>query len=432
MGSHAKLAPSSAKRWMTCPASVAREANYPDKGGQAADWGTAAHAILEQALLTQVHPLDVNIDDLSVESEMDDWAPAYRLIDRWDTPDLLEMRTTAQVAYEYVLFQGDLLAESTVNPGGLIGRDDCYGTADIQVHNPNLLEVVDLKGGKGVIVEPTDPQLKLYGVGALYQNPVKFRPESTTVKLTIVQPRAPHPDGPIRSIEMPAQELLDWMETEVRQAAAATDDPNAPAVPSQDACRFCKAKEEAGCREHTEYCMGAATAVFKPVAVGGDRAELAKSLTRNPEQLSAEEIRFILDNEKLISGWLGAVRNYASSTLLRGGKIPGYKMVAGRSQRKWNADQEDLFKRFKNLTRQDGKKLTKTELYESKFISPAQAEKQLKPLLKPSAWEIMQECVTKAPGAPTLAPESDSRPSVRKSAEEVFTPVAEDLPDFLK
>ena len=345
------------------------------------------------------------------------------------------MRETARVAYEYTLFAGDVKAESKSNPGMLIGRDDLHGTADITILNPGLIEIADLKTGKGVIVEPDDPQLKLYAAGALASIPAEHSLEGMTARMTIIQPRGFHPQGPIRSLDTSASDLLAWLETEVYPAAIATDSPTAPAIPSEDACRFCKAKGT--CRELAEKGMAAAQAVFAPIAdagVGGDRATIADALTRNPDQLTPEQVRYVLDHESLITGWLSAVRGYASEELHSGRKIPGYKLVAGRSSRKWSVEGDELYLKLKNFSKQDGSKLGKADVYVQTPISPAQAEKQIKPVVAASTWKRIQELVIKSAGAPSLAPETDSRPALLVSASDVFQPIeqAEALPDFLQ
>lgn len=424
--SHARLAPSAAKRWMQCPASIAREEGLPDSSSPYARWGTAAHAILERSILNGVHPLDVNIDDIMVEDET---GQESLLIHQYGEADIKEMRETAAVAYEHTLMRGDVLAECQVNPGGLVGRDDCWGTADIQILEPDMLEVVDLKAGKGVLVEPDDPQLLLYAVGALRQHFMRYPQDSYAslkVRCTVVQPRAPHSDGPIRSITWMADRLMLWFEDNAVPAMYATDSPVAPANPSESACKWCKARPT--CREAAEVSLNAVQAAFQPVANQANSG-LADKLTRDPATLGPDELRFILDHEKLITGWLDAVRKHAKTTLERGGTIPGYKLVPGRASRAWDLkDAEALFGELKKLSLQNRKKISRKDFFNEVALSPAQAEKQLKPLVNGATWEKIEAHIVKTSGAPTLAPETDHRPALNASA--VFTPV-ESMPDYM-
>lgn len=428
MGAHARLSPSSSKRWITCPASVAREEGKPDTSGEAAIWGTAAHAILEQSLLQAVDPLDAQITGLTAAGENEE---LFIIEERYGLHDVQEMREVAKVAYDYAQLKGTIYAEAQVNPGAILGRDDMYGTSDITLVTPRTLEIVDLKSGFRV-VEPDDSQLWIYGGGALEKHRRELEDfDNTQVTMTIVQPRAPHAQGPIRSITVPASHVMQWITGPLYRAALETDNPDARAVPSEEGCRYCKVK--ATCPELAEQGMAAAQAVFQPVEVGGDRHQLADALTRNPDQLGPEEIRFILDNEGLISGWLAAVREFATKTLNDGGIIPGYKMVVGRGSRSWSLDEKDLYAKVKNLTLQNGKKVTRKMLYTEKFLTPAAAEKSIKGLMSAATWKRVQEFVVKSAGKPTLAPETDSRPSV-VTAEDVFekVPAAEIVPDFLQ
>ncbi len=442
MGQHARLSPSSAKRWMICAAAPDREAMLPDSSGPAAAWGNAAHAILESSILKNTNPMDLGITGLTAEDE--EGNPCI-IEERYGLHDLIEQRECARIAYEYTLFKGKALAESKVNPGELMGRNDCSGTADIQIISPGNLEVIDLKSGF-IQIEPSDPQLWLYGAGGYAKCEELSSPETDTITLTIVQPRSktPHPQGVIRSITLPVSHVLNWCQTEAKTAAERTDDPNAPVTPDKEACRFCRAKDGGRhvatgelilpCKELAEQGLSAAQAVFKPVAVGGDRQQLAQALTRNPDQLTMEDIRFILDNESLISGWLSSVRKFASETIKGGGVVPGRKMVRGNRSRSWDQEEKNLVKTFRALDRQDKNKIALNQLYNKTLLTPAGAEKNLKPLVSKDVWETITGHIITSPGKPTLAPETDSREAVKTNVNDIFQPVPtpEEIPDFLR
>lgn len=444
--SHARLAPSKAKVWIPCPASVRRQEGLPDEPSDAAIWGTVCHAVLERALLNQVHPLDVPVQGI----------PDIGLFGIYDVQ---EMRDTAAVAYEYVLFQGTILAESKSYPGQLIGRDDCWGTADITVLNPGRIEIADLKTGKGVICEPDDPQLKLYGVGKLMEHYPDIldidlsedlspgRVPDVEVVLTIIQPRANHQQGPIRSLVYSGIDLIRWGRTEFYAAAIASDRDDSVGVPGPHCKKgFCKA--QGTCPELAAAGMAAAQAVFMPLvqkpmvgitqfetpaAPDVGRQGLADALVREPDQLTLEQVRYILDHESLITGWLNAVRTYAREQAGKGVRVPGYKLVQGRSNRSWSLKDEALFSALQQFTKQDGAALAKADLVTESPISPAQAEKQVKPLVAPATWAQIQGFIIKGPGAPSLVPETDSRPALLINASDVFTPIEQDdLPDYLK
>lgn len=422
--SHARLAPSSAKLWSVCPASVRRQEGLPDECSEPATWGTVAHAILERALLSEVHPADAHVDDIQVDARDDYQGVGFTVGERYGVWDLEEMRKTAAVAYEHVQFQGKVYAESKTDIGAAAGRDDCWGTADITVVFDRGLEVVDLKGGKGVIVEPDDPQLWLYAVGQLHAHFGPLVPLDLTVTGTIVQPRASHPDGPIRSLTRTSEEVLDWFHNTMKPAMAATDAEDAPAVPG-DHCQkgFCKAR--GSCPERTQGVLNA----FKPLGAG----PLADVLTRPADQLTPDQVRYVLDNASLIKGWLSSVEAHAANLAKSGAGVPGYKLVAGKSNRRWAIEGADLLKALSNLSRQDGQPLSPDEYLDSSPVSPAQAEKRIKPVVTEETWGAVQKLIVKPEGAPTLVPETDRRAPIRRPAAEVFKPVsgAETL-DFLQ
>jgi len=389
---------------MNCAASISRAEALPDEPQSGvAWWGTVCHAILERALLRQIHPMDVDVT--GIEGILD-----------FDLEEQDEMRRTAAVAYDYAILEGSVVAESPSNPGVLIVRDDCWGTVDITILSHGRLEIVDLKSGKGVLCHPDDPQLKLYALGKLGEHypGVPENVPDIDVVLTIVQPRYPGED-PIRSTTISAEQLITWGLQEVRAAAARTDAPDAPAHPG-DHCRegFCRARYT--CPELASAAMSAAQGVFTPVPVPEKDDTLAQRLTMDPATLSEDQIRFILRHMDLIEGWLTSVRRYALSHPTK-----GYKVVAGRSMRKWKVSDSDIVRYLTELSTKDGEKVSEDMITVKKLLSPAQAEKRLRPNMDVNTWGKVHALITKPPGAPTLAPETDPRPALGNAAE-VFSP----------
>lgn len=100
-----------------------------------------------------------------------------------------------------------------------------YGTADAVVWQPEkkALHVVDLKYGAGVPVEVNNNlQLMIYALAAL----LTMNYNAETVTITIVQPRCPHPQGPIRSVTYSTVDLIDLyadIEEAIKRVEEATD-----------------------------------------------------------------------------------------------------------------------------------------------------------------------------------------------------------------
>ncbi len=352
---HAKLSASGAHRWMNCPGSVAAEDGIPDRTSSFAAEGTLAHDIVERALR-----LGVNCDTIC------------------DRPDMAE---PAQVYVDYVraLPGQHRFIETRVSfeewvPGG-------FGTADIIVidESTGTLHISDLKFGKGVRVDAEhNPQALLYALGAC--NAFGFVHEIERVKIAIIQPRIDH----ISEWEITITDLLKWGEI-ARTAAEETTKVNAPRVPGDKQCRFCKAKGD---------CPALYNMTQK--AILSEFEDLAPSPIN---KLSDEQLRAALEAKPLIEAWLSAVEQLVTQRIADGGEFAGFKIVEGRSLRQWN-DDESLPVTLERILGE--------RAYTKKMISPAQAEK----LLGRANKAAVEKFIVKPRGKPALAKENDPRPSI--------------------
>lgn len=306
--------------------------------------------------------------------------------------DMFEDREMADYVRVYVDYVNSLIVDSDdfaieqrVDysdwvPGG-------FGTADAVVLRGQTLHVIDLKYGMGVRVDAEEnPQGMLYALGAY--SCYSMITDIEDVVISIVQPRLDH----ISEWKINTRDLLKWAEL-AKQRAEATQEPDAPRQPGEKQCRFCKAK--ASCQALYDYTAKVLGSEFDDL----DNMPKANTLTD-------EEMRAALDAKPLIEGWLGAIEKLAKQRLEDGDSFPGYKLVEGRSNRKWADEREAEVKLIALL---NDKAFSKP-----KIISPAQAEKALG---KSRAAEI-SSLIVKPQGAPTLAPESDKRPAVGVSEED--------------
>lgn len=199
--SHAQWSASAAHRNMPCPGNLALATGVtPAPESWYAAYGTACHTLVEICLTDEVEPLSM-IDTL-IETES------------FTIPVDDEMVACADVYVGYIrsqLFDGAQLIGNEINLAldGLDLAMPAGGTADTVLYfsDTKLLEVVDLKTGRGILIEASTPQTRVYGIGALFECaglPVE------QVRSTIIQPRAPHRDGRIRSETLPVMELIDW------------------------------------------------------------------------------------------------------------------------------------------------------------------------------------------------------------------------------
>lgn len=369
MAAHAKLSPSGSSRWMACAGSIRLSAEVPEPPSSPfAAEGTAAHALAERCLREErvaAEFVGTTIEGFTVDDEMVAGVQAY-------------------VDYVQAL-PGKLFVETRVSmEEHVVGM---FGTVDAVTTNGSDLYITDLKYGRGVRVEAEqNSQLLCYALGALAE--FGWLGEIEMVHIAIVQPRLDH----VSEHSIAADGVRFWAKHFLAPAAEEALKEDAGFVPGETQCRFCPAKGV--CRALADHVKAIAVANFA-----------------SPETLSPKEIGERMADLALIESWARAVRDTATDLLNRGTLVPGWKLVAGRSQRRW--DDEDVVE--KALARA---KLKADQRFVKKLISPAQAEKLLgkdHPVLKH---------VSRADGAPTIAPETDKRPAIEINPTDGFTEIA--------
>lgn len=380
MNTHAKLSASGAHRWLACPASIKAEEPYPDQTSVYAAEGTAAHDLAEQCLNGGVNAdeyLNGTIGDFTVDHEMVD---------------------AVQMYLDYVRsIPGQLLIEKRVEFSRWI--PDGFGTADAIVINGSTVHVIDLKYGKGVkVYAEENPQAILYALGTLQS--YGFLGLFKDFIVTIVQPRLDH----ISEWSVDHKQLTAYGSSFKAKANLTLSD-DAPFNPGEKQCRFCKAK--ADCKPLAEFTLNIIADEFDGI---GDELN-----PRDPDKLTPADIgQHILPHLKLIMDWMNAVEARAYSYLEHGKTVPGYKLVDGRSCRKWG-NQIDAEKALRKIS-----KLKVADIFTRKLISPTQAEK----LLGKNHAVLENHCI-KPKGKPALAPESDKRPAIVINMTDEFASVAD-------
>lgn len=377
MPAHAKLSASGAHRWMACPASVMMEADQPDTPSSFAAEGTAAHDLAEQCLRGGVNA------DAYLNETIGEFIAGQEMVD------------AVQIYLDYVRsLPGELFIEERVDfspwvPGG-------FGTADAIVMNDGRVTVIDLKYGKGLRIDAeNNPQGMLYAAGVYNEFSGLYTCDQ--FRIVIVQPRLDH----ISEWDVATDELIHWAATDVMDAAEDALSLNPAFRPSEKACQFCKAK--AICKPLADHVFGIVSDGFEGIG---------SSLTlKQKSTLSNADIGQILPQLSVVSGWVSAIEAHAFAELNSGREIPGYKLVHGRSLRKWRDENaaEILL----------AAKLDPEDLFSRKLISPAQAEK----LLGKDHEILAQHCV-KPNGKPTLAPASDKRPAIEVDLTDGFSSTA--------
>jgi hypothetical protein len=359
MSAHSKIGASSMSRWSKCPASVRLSENMPNTSSVYALEGTKAHELAEKILRGEKVDLS-QYDEETVEAVMV-YVDAFK-------------KAAIDCTFYKVEQRFDL---SAIYPG-------LYGTGDGLIYHEKtkVLQIWDYKHGQGIAVEVVNnQQLQYYALGALLASKVPC----SEVKMVIAQPRAYHPDGPIRSWTIPVTDLLDFS-ADLIEAAQRTEDPNAPIV-SGDHCRFCPAAPV--CPELNEKAIETAKNEFSPTYY--DPIKLADTLDKLPA----------------IEAWIKAVREFAFREAETGKEIPNYKLVPKRATRKWKGSEEEI---EKVLLMEFGLHYMEVK-HEPELKSPAQIEKLIPKEMKAR----LEEIVSKESSGSTLVPSSDKRQSVKPS-----------------
>lgn len=435
MSDHAKLSPSSRHRWMRCPGSVREEAKYPDNSGPAAIDGTHSHTLLEHCIKDNLGDptamVGVRLKDHEGEFVIDA-ARAQRVKVAIDY-------IKAQLNAVLFIRQERIKAECRVEPSYLIGRNDMGGTVDVQILDIDTLEVIDYKDGMGEVAAEGNPQLEQYALGVLagYKLPINAVYPFKWVKMTIIQPKLALKGLPaISSHTLSVADILGMIPRFVSEAAA-TDAPDAPLRPGDIQCKFCKAK--GGCSALASNVMKEVGMLFQPVGTprevpASDGAvasfdiqfEIAQqSANKDPNTMSDDQIREIMEAAPLMRQLLDAVDEEALRRLKAGKTIPGLKVVHGRGSKAWALPEDEMADKLRKMG------IPKEAVYVTKLVSPAQAVKltwtkrdgTMKQLSERQIKTMDTEYITKLAGKLTVVPESDSRPAVTLDASPLFEAV---------
>lgn len=371
MNEHALLSASGAYRWMACTPSARLELEFDDQAGTAAEEGTAAHALAEHKLrkalkLRSRKPVSVYDSD-----EMDACTDDYAAF-------ALEQIAQAKVncSDPIVLIEQKLDFSKYVRDG--------FGTGDFVLIADKMLHIVDFKYGQGVLVAAEDnPQMKLYALGALELYDGIY--DIDTVSMTIFQPRREN----VSTYTVFKESLYQWAEEVLKPAAALAYEGKGEYCPGEH-CQFCRAAVK--CRARAESKMKLAAFEFAL-----------------PPLLSDEDIEHILAKVDELVMWASDIKEYALQQAIGGKKWLGWKLVSGRSNRKYT--NETI---VADVVASAG-----YEPYERKVLGITAMQK----LLGATKFEeLLDKLVEKPPGKPTLVPSTDKRPELQmNTAQEDFS-----------
>ena len=375
---HALLSASCAGRWLNCTPSAKLEEQFGEKtfSPYAAE-GTLAHELAELYIRKDIF------------NELSDQAFEQRLEEIMSN-DLFneEMLEVLPTYTEYCEDQFNEAKE--FNPAAIIEIEqkldltgyvpESFGTADCIIINDDLMEVIDLKYGKGVpVYAEWNKQLMLYGLGALRKYDVMY--DITEICLTIVQPRIDN----ISSWQISVEELQKWAEEELKPKAKMAFKGEGE-LQAGEWCRFCAVKNR--CRKLYEQ-----------------QIEIAKNEFADPELLTDDEIADIVKRMPKLIEWANSIAEYALNQAVNNNKDwPGLKIVEGRSLRKWTSEDQVVSALFERCP-----ELSEDEIYNMKLKSITDIEKLVG---KKRFSELFSDVVVKPQGKPVLVPMEDKRPAM--------------------
>jgi hypothetical protein len=364
---HAILSASGAYRWMNCTPSARLELEFDDNAGEAALEGTAAHALSEHKLRKALGEKTKRPTSAYDSAEMENYTDDY-------VEFILEAIEEAKKSCSDPL----ILIEQKLDFSKYVPEG--FGTGDIVIIADKTLHIIDFKYGQGVLVSAEDnPQMKLYALGALGLFDGIY--DISTVLMTIYQPRREN----VSTWELEKEELYKWAEVILKPKAklAFAGDGN---YCSGEWCQFCRAAVK--CRARAEAKMKLAAFEFAL-----------------PPLLTDEEIAEILSSIGDLTSWANEIMAYATDAAVNHGKEwPGFKVVEGRSNRKYK-DEEKVA--------EVAKKAGYKDIYRQSLITLTQMEKLMG---KAKFNEVLGELIIKPPGKPTLVPVTDKHTEINVSS----------------
>ena len=374
MPKHAYLSASASHRWLACPPSAKLCANILDQASEYAQQGTDCHELcaylVEKALGKDV--IDPTENLTYYNTEMQNCAEEYR---------------------NYVLEQIEAAKKFCKDPQVMIEQrldfsrwvENGFGTGDCVIVADEVLQIIDYKHGLGILVSAGDDehggnsQMMCYALGALEVFGDIY--DINQIKMTIFQPRRDN----ISTYTINKEDLLKWAD-EVLTPTAQLAYVGKGEFNAGDHCTFCKVK--ATCRKRAEYNL-----------------ELAKYDFEMPATLDDTEIAAILEKVDKMISWGNDIKDYALQQAQSGVHFEGWKIVEGRSNRKYT-DENAVADTVKDAG---------FDPYEKKLLGITAMSTLLG---KKKFEELLGGLIYKPPGKPTLVPESDKRPAMNTAKDD--------------
>lgn len=369
MAKHAFLSASSAHRWLNCPPSALECAGAADAPSTFAQEGTDAHELCEYKVNIALgraspDPRD-HLEYLCPEMECHS--------DEYASFVMEQLEEAKKLCSDPVIMLEQRLDFSKWVPDGF-GTGDCIIVAD------DILQIIDFKYGLGVMVDAyKNPQMMLYALGALEVFDGIY--DINQVYMTIFQPRRDN----VNTYICTKEELYKWAD-EVLAPTAKLAMEGSGEYKAGDHCQFCKIK--ATCRKRAEHNL-----------------EMAKYDFQTPNTMDASDIADILPRIDELVSWANDVKEYALQQALSGTKYDGFKLVEGKSNRKFTDEAA-----VADVVTKAG-----YDPYEKKLLGITAMTSLLG---KKKFEELLGGLVFKPPGRPTLVTDADKRPEMNTATDD--------------
>lgn len=369
MGQHAFLSASSSHRWLECPPSAKLCSEQEDRASPYAQQGTDCHELCAYLV------------EKSLGRDAEDPTENLTYYDQ-------EMQDCAEGYCSYVNEQVEEAKKHCPDPQVLIEQrldfsrwvENGFGTGDCVIVADEVLQVIDYKHGLGVLVSAEkNPQMMCYALGALELFDGLY--DIREIRMTIFQPRREN----VSTYSMTKEELIAWAE-EVLKPTAELAYEGKGEFKAGEHCQFCKVK--ATCRKRAEYNL-----------------ELARYDFEMPATLEDTEIAAILPRIDSLTAWAADLKEYALQQALSGKHYDGFKVVEGRSVRKYS-DEAAVAEAAKGA----GYDPFEKKLLGITAMTALMGKKKFE--------EVLGSFITKPQGKPVLVPESDKRPAINTAYED--------------
>ena len=417
---HALLSPSSAKKWLNCPAALACEFGIPNESGQAAVNGTVMHLVAETVLNRVIKGDDIRADTYKGVYALNEGKGPIKALTKPEkgavliTDDFVSQVNTYVDYCRPIIDAAELVeVESRVNltrvlhPGVTIKQMvyppnaepyesesplQTFGTADLVAIMPDgMLIVGDLKTGRHKVLAKENKQMMLYALGLLRK--LKRLCDITAIRLVIFQPYAGGADEWDTTPE--ALELFGKFAQKAALKAIDAFERGKKGLkpadfrPGNDACQWCR---------FSEKC----TAKRKVASV-----EAESDLSDDSTEMTLDQLKAEWDKLPLMRQHIADIEKAMYAALMRGEQVEGLKLVEGRpGNRSWSdTDKIEAFAKEHAI---------EDLLHKSVLLSPTEAEK----VMDGAGWELLAPLVTRKPGQPSIATADDKRPA--------WTPVSDE------